>query len=591
MITSIQISKKKGITFTAWESRIWVGILDSPSLIMGVTIDVSELQRCTSYSQLKTDNYVYGGYYQDGIKVYVKLRFETETVAFQSAQDWMFKNKIVVTTFGLTGSDFYVNDGIAYKTGLLSKYSINVNSDDNNYDQVKFSGISISLIWDKIKELGDVVGNYLYLLVDDTIIEKQYIENTVRRWDVLKVYTKDLRASLKQAVLDQKFLPNEFTTDLGGGPINAVDQDVLKTDKSDAVGYCVGVPAVCMNGDQKTGEPNKDWRYYRASYGTINVDSDGDANGVEVKMDSGWKKIPSGGTGWQLVDYTETYPNGLTITTKLIKIPTEVVHIPKPGMIEPDYACTPREVRVTGTFHYERANITRPIEIIKYLFERYTYIPWEASIVNITEMTNELAPLNDAPIGIYFGEQTDLFEAIGKIQNGSIMGFKFTSYLGLFTARLHNPNRAISRTIKQHTIINLFDLELNNMGSSYVSDGYVQYAKVWSEQDVYAEVRDQETRKSILQQRNLDKTGGVETLLKNKEDAETRFNNFMNTSKNITPRISGIKLNGPQYITFREYEIVTIDFGDLTPIRTWYILNAQFDPETNDCTIDVMAKL
>ncbi|GHV73283.1 hypothetical protein AGMMS49940_05850 [Spirochaetia bacterium] len=561
----------------------------APMDVRLVSIDNIYLAKLTSLSALRAHSGD-GAFCQVDNLLYIRMREDFGTATNCTSYPWWFDIFSYSTGLGLTDGDFFVSNGIGYKTGLLTGYKLKISSDDNAYDQVKFTGFNFELIWEKIKSIGDsLIGSYIIMENDTAVLEKKYIENTVRTLDTLKVQTKDLRASLKQSVLDQKFMPHEFDTTLGTTTVNAVDQDVLKTDKSDAIGYCVGSPATCMNGDQKNGTPNADWRYYRVCYGSFSVDAAGDAGGVEVKMDAGWKKITS---GYTLVDYTETYPSGNTVVTKLLRIPAAVVHPAKNGSTDPDYECTPREVRVTGTFHTERgATITRPLEIIKYLFERYTYILWNNDYFNLTELTAELAPLNNAPMGIFIGEATELFQVIGKIQNGSIMGFKFTEYAGKFTARLHNPNRAITRTIKAHEIINLYSLEMDNKGGNYVSDGYVQYAKVWSEKDVYAEVRDEELRRQILNIRNLDKTGGVETLLKNEADAKTRFNNFMNTSKNVTPRISGIKLNGEKYSNFREYEIVNIDFGDLTPIRTWYILNAEFDVQTNACTIDVMAKL
>jgi len=546
-----------------------------------------------------------GIFFQEGNFLYLRLRAEHEEGAAASSYPWLFSRMSFSMSHGITDGDFFVSGGTAYKTGVISGYRIKASADDGSYSQIKFTNLSFDVIYAKIKSLGDsLIGSTLMVGLHDPekgtgeTVEKQFIENFTRNLDVVKINCKDPRASLKQSVVDQQPFPNYWTTPSKepGNLNNHVDKDTLKKYLPDAVGYCHGVLGVCVNGDGGLADP---YRYYRFCYGdfqpdnSYSVNPDTDIPGcVEVQVENGWMPITSYTLLRKQDGMPETLPNGTVINTTVLRVPKELVHPPDPGMTQANTERTPRAIRVTGKFHIERGEtITTPYEILRYLFERYSNTPWSDLYFNIPEIQAELAPLKDAPVGIFIDRPTKLFEVIAKLQDGSIMGWQFTSYGGVFTARLHNPGRKAERRIKQHHIVNLYGLEIDMNGSNYVSNAYVRYAKNYSEDDLWNEYRDENIRQDILSLRGADVMGGVETLLKNEEDAVKRFENFTNTSKKITPRISGIKLSGQKWFGFREYDVVEIDFGDLTGIREWYILSSETDVQTEMVTVKVMAKL
>jgi hypothetical protein len=277
----------------------------------------------------------------------------------------------------------------------------------------------------------------------------------------------------------------------------------------------------------------------------------------------------------------------LEVQTKLLKVPVSLVAPPVAGTPTPDYYTQPRALRVTGTFHSEINNSHLVKNILQYLIERYTVLPYNSEYFLLNEITAELDAIPDV-IGMYIDKPTDVYKVIARLQTGCRMGFKFYTYGGKYTARVHNPNRAVRFHIRQYDIKNLYSLELDMNGDDYISDGYVRYAKNYSE-DTWNEYRNEDTHARIVAERGADIAGGADTLMAHESGAIMRYNNFMRDSIALSYTVSGVKLNEKRFSEFRqlrEYDICDIDFGILTNVRRWYIMKIEIDFFMESVTVD-----
>jgi hypothetical protein len=554
--------------------------------ILFVQVDNLYLTKVDSLDALKawsTGNK--GAYWQNGNWLYIRVREKFVSAPVADSMPWFFNVNIVASNVGLTSGEFIVINNTGYNTGLLSTYKLKLSADNRTYSQIKFENQSIDIIKSAIDNsvIEEILGGSITFNVLNngvlTKFDRYLVDNIVTKLDSYSLKLKDVRSAMKNTVINQK-----FTTFYGGNLTstnrnNHTSEDVQKLDVADAIGYCYGVPGVCIN---DYAFDSDEYRYYRYCYNSFSPEK------VEVEVEKGWLAI----TNYAIASISETLPTGEVITTNVLKVPVGVVVPPVTGTPEPDYDIQPRTVRVTGTFHTEIANITRPEMILRYIIERYTFFAYNSESFNMSEIANELAPLNSAPIGIYIDRPIEVYKVIAQLQTGSIRGFKFCTYRSLFTCRLHNPNRAIALSISQYEIKNLFSLEVDYNGDDYISDGYVRYAKNYSE-DTMSEYRDEYTRETIVAVRGSDSAGGVETLLKNWADAVTRYTNFMEDS--LYPKLSvrSIKLvekRFPEFMNLREYDIVNIDLSPLTNKKVWYIMKVEIDFALNTVMIDVLSK-
>jgi hypothetical protein len=346
---------------------------------------------------------------------------------------------------------------------------------------------------------------------------------------------------------------------------------------------------------------SQNYRKYRLGYGSIAVDyyysqNSPDNRGVEVEIENGWRVLKKGSPGqqncWWEETVSETLPNGLGISTTLICVPVLVAHPSSEGFSTPDLEATPRRIRATGVFHSElgASNIVKPRFILKYLFERYSSLPYEDYNFNIGEINGELAILDNAPCGIYIDKPAKLFNVVGDLQSGSIYGWQLAQYRGLITARTDNPSRAKTWDIKASDIMNISGLEADCDGTNYASSVIVKYSKNYSE-DSAKEYIDTETEEIIVAKRGVRKTKTVDTLLKNEADAKTRYSAEIQGSVNALRSVTGIKLFGNKWDNMRVYDICAADIsipGGATLIKGKFkIMSVEKDLKKNITTMGV----
>jgi hypothetical protein len=533
--------------------------------------------------------------------LYVRIRHGTQPAAEASAQEWLFGDLFIDIEFYLSDKEFNVTGGFGIKYGVTSAYHAKSSADSHGYGVLKFNSFKLSVLKDRVKTAPEMLlGNFVSFYTDDLSLEyeKMYIENVAYGFDMLDISCKDFRSRIADSVIDQQFNKDDYKNARGN---SVLDDDVAKRYKSDAAGYCRAVPGDCVNGYAFDTE---NYRRYRFGYGEAVPDYVWDAanpelrRGVEIEVENGWRVMEKSASNsfednrWWTETVEETLPSGITITTTLVCVPAFAAHPPQTGYTVPDYEATPRRLRVTGWFHAELGQdaITRPREILKYLFNRYCCLPYDELYFNLQEINAELSLLDGAPCGVYLDKPEKLFNAVGRLQDGCVYGWQMAQYRGRITARTDNPDRAAAWNIKASDIMNVSELAVDCDGTNYVTGVSVNYAKNYAENTakIYTDIN---AEAAILETRNVRKSKTIDTLLKNEEDARTRYNEEIRDSVKISRSVGGIKLYGEKWKNMRVYDMcgadVSIPGGKTLVKGRFKIMSVDFDTKSDITTIGI----
>jgi hypothetical protein len=623
----IDLSVRKDFVSIPAEPRIWRALLwhtgadlpehtsytRSPIIVNGVVVSGITGQKLDSLEDLRvTPVTEFCNWIQTDNYLYVRFRAENEDPAYASAQDWMAALKSIETAYSVSDKTFEVIDGRAYYYGMIGKYQVKTSAEPHDYQTLKFNSLKLSLLR---RALGEDPSAYLggtLVVRDDDLaeIERQYVENIVYDFDLVNVECKDLREKLSDDVIDQQFNRGDYRNSNNN---IIMDEDTGKRYKSDAAGYCNGVPCDCLNGYAFSSQ---EYRRYRASYGRIGVDYERPdtgagiaGRGVEVEMENGWKVLPRSDTWdapdpedrfqegrWWLETVEETLPSGLTITTTLVCVPNLVAHPPEPGAALPDLDTTPRKLRVTGIFHSERSNITDCYNIFLYLIERYSSIPWTAGNFNREEIQAELGLFSGHPMGLFIDKPEKLYSVIGLLQTGQIYGWQFCQYRGKLTARVFNPDRPLfGLSVRTQDIMNLKELKIDLDGRNYVSTMVIQFNRLYSE-GTAGEYFDEAKEDEVILLRGVSKRKEIPTLLKDRAGAVLRYNEEIRDSIKIARVIKGIKLSGKKWYGLRQYDFLELEAMNPGTGQTLfsgivYTTQIVIDIKTETVTLDVKEKV
>jgi hypothetical protein len=159
-----------------------------------------------------------------------------------------------------------------------------------------------------------------------------------------------------------------------------------------------------------------------------------------------------------------------------------------------------------------------------------------------------------------FDKSVLVYEAIEKLQNGSVLGFQFVVYKDLFTARLDNPNRTTSWEIQNMDILHLDRVEIDWNADLYGSYTDIEYAYNYDEGNGKRWI-DKEKRQKILSIHRQEKDWSVKTLLTKEEDAQKKSDILLEDFSTLQPLIKNIPLSGKKWFNMRVYDIVEIDFS------------------------------
>jgi hypothetical protein len=225
-----------------------------------------------------------------------------------------------------------------------------------------------------------------------------------------------------------------------------------------------------------------------------------------------------------------------------------------------------RDVQIVKSSTEPKEFVT-PRDIIEDIMYKYSYIPYDDMRYNLEEFETELKKLEKYEIGVMFDKSISVYEAIEKLQGGSVMGFQFQVQRNRFTARVDAPDREkCEESISHLEIININEVEVDWNADLYGSFTNIEYALNYSEK-TYQSWTDRERRQKILAIHRVDKEWNVKTLLANKEDAEKKSDNILTDFEELHPIIRNIKLSGDKWLgienketELRIYDIVDIDF-------------------------------
>jgi hypothetical protein len=445
-------------------------------------------------------------------------------------------------------------------------------ADAYTYDKMKFVGASITIDNTKAQfdNAGNLLGNEFNLLCGF----KGAAYPTYRK--LIQYYIANITFSLatvtfslkdKRERLSYKIPAEIYTAEI----YPFIQDNMIDKDMQVAYGHCFGVPGVCLNGKQiHVDETSLEKEYIdfyelRFSSEIFRVDK------IEVKMTAGELSDPDDEDniikieGWTTVYQrtSGTFPDNWSGWKQGVT-PGDITSSAAKGIITLHYEVAKQggeqknkmnDVRMDGIF----INQTKPLGIIKDIMTAYGGISYDDERYNIIEFESEL---NKIPheIGILFDKSISIYEAIEKIQSGTVIGFQFCVWRNLFTVRLDDPNRVEKPDIKRQDIMNLHEVEVDWNADLYGSYTDMEYAYNYSEK-LGRHWIDKTYRIDILDVHRLEKVWDVTTLLAAEADAKLKSDIILEDFVRLRPIIRGIKLCGDKWFDYRVYDIVYIDFS------------------------------
>jgi len=228
------------------------------------------------------------------------------------------------------------------------------------------------------------------------------------------------------------------------------------------------------------------------------------------------------------------------------------------------------EVRMDGVFNNPgkrnlKTEFVTSLDIIIDIMYKYASVPHDRQRYyfideKLSEIEDELSRLNNYEIGVLFDKAVSVYEAIEKLQGGSVLGFQFTVYQNKFTVRLDNPNREKRWDIQNTEILHLDEVEIDWNADLYGSYTDIEYAYNYDEKSGKHWI-DKGKRKEILDIHRQEKDWSVKTLLANETAAKKKSDILLEDFSTLQPLIKNIQLSGEKWFNMRVYDIVQIDFN------------------------------
>jgi hypothetical protein len=187
---------------------------------------------------------------------------------------------------------------------------------------------------------------------------------------------------------------------------------------------------------------------------------------------------------------------------------------------------------VTADFNATGASLQNGVDIIKDLIYRYDEKNYTSTFWDTTETAIAQALAPDTSVSI--DDDTKLKEVIEKICV-DISGVFFSKDNGLYTVRIYDANRAITKTIDQSEWFN--DLQIENNGSEFLSSVIIKYNHD-IDKDKYEQYENTLYRDEVFETYRSYKTATFETNLTTLADAQAKSEAIMSISKSVGDVIS-----------------------------------------------------
>ena len=489
-----------------------------------------------------------GRFFQDGAVCYF--------IIFDYAAPWYLPEGVRATAaIGLTTGASYLRDMVLYRSGLNYYPAIKESVDNIEAKKMKFNTGSVTL--DNTDGFYDdaysYFGNSFRVFMRDDAgvypLYDYYIKNISMTLTEAVFTLGDKRERLSQKIPQDKYTIEKYPYMQNPGNLEQKSNNLGKI-IADAYGYCVNIPAVCIDHfqvyetDPIPGEPPPPLKTYRTFKVCRKITR---FEKVMVKMtqpstDTGSKEVWTNQLGHiNSIDYN----NGEFTMDVAYCMPAFT------GYAVPEIF----DVVVTGVFGLPAADCT-PAKIIADILLVYGGVPFNEKYFDTAVYNSELLPL--AKIGIYLDKEKEIFSVIEQLQNASTYAFQFITDFNRFSAKRNDDGRAVREIIKREDIIGLSDVEYDTNTDEYATFVDVGYNQNYLD-DTNERLIDKSNRDKMLIMYNVEKSYTVDSYLINKADAEQKTAMLVKYFSSVHPVIEGITLFGRKWFDLRCYDIVDVD--------------------------------
>jgi hypothetical protein len=468
---------------------------------------------------------------------------------------WLYDyNSTYNIGIGLTTGKTYSRGDVLYRAGLNYWPQIKDEADNLEAGKMKFLSDSLT-VKNNEGEFDNAFyffGNGVQVFARDGIdvfpLYEYYVKNVKTRLDHATFVLSDVRERLSQKIPNMKFtvdrypyMQNPGNTEQKSNKLGAIIPD--------AYGYCVNIPAVCVDQFDIYSDENhtviKTFRTFKVARKITRLDK------VLVKMTQ-----PESSTGSKEV-WTDQRALGhitnIDAANGTFTMGLEYCMPPFFGYDVPEIY----DVVCTGVFCPEEY----PAKIVAEIINYYAGITYDDYNYNIAEFTAELSPF--AKIGIYFDKEVDIFSAIEQIQNASTFTFQFKTDFDRFTARRNDDTRDVSRNIKAVDITNINEIEIDMNVQEYATIVDVAYNENHmndrNREDKYEHIQDLRNQTQMLKIYHVEKQYDAATKLSGEGGALIKADKLIQYFSKLRPMIKDIKLMGREWFSLRVYDIIIID--------------------------------
>jgi hypothetical protein len=566
MQVDVKINRsKRTLTATCYRAGVWRFLVYSPQTEL---LPFMQPESSIPAYQCSVEEVIVNRIYYDKVSDMNQLspgRFcQSGTVCYLIEFDyfpvWMYPAGIrYAIAMGYTTGLSYSRDSVVYRGGLDYYPVVKETADNLEAGKMKFNGGSVTF------DNTDGVFDDGYSFFGNTF--QVFLRDADGVYPLYEYYMKNIKNTLRTATLElgdkrerlSVKIPSEKYT-LEKYPYMQNRQNPEQTELTqksgslgssipDAYGYCVNLPAVCIDqfriyqSDPVKDEPLPPLRTYRTFKVCRKITR---LDKVMVKMTQ-----PDGGAGSKEVWTDQTAHVSIDFVNGEFALDVKYCMPQFTGYDVPEIY----DVSVTGIFGLPEADCT-PGKITAELLSVYAGVAFNDKTFNTAVYTSELAPL--ARIGVYFDREVDIYSAIETIQNASTYSFQFVTDFNRFSAKRNDDGRAVKARIGAADICSPSEIEYDTDTGEYATIIDVGYQKNYLN-DTMDRLTVKIDRDVILYLYNVDKTYAVDTLLPDEAGARVKLNRLTGYFSELHPVISGITLYGRQWFDLRCYDIVIAD--------------------------------
>jgi hypothetical protein len=452
---------------------------------------------------------------------------------------WLFYSHSYGAVSGFSTGKTRFFDGVKFSAGLDIKLQSKIEADNLEYAKIKLNGGAYSLpSQGGFDDLTSILGNNIetsYSLDGVTRIpfSGMFVEEAELTLGAVNIKAADKREKLNASIAGAVFTAEEYPK---------MKEDYYGKNKQEALGYCRGVPAVCLDGRDIYGDGTNynDCRTFRAASVITRIDK------VEVKMTQPKEGQNKGGDVWvNQTAYASPIGNGCFTLPALRCLPLLTNG-------QPDYGNEPYEARVTGMFLTDGAHLA----VLSYLLETAMGRSWRDKC-DMDETARELS--GTGTVGIFIEKETKIVDIIETLQSSGVYGWQLHDYRGRLTARRDDNGRGAlaDKKIKGVDILNINETSVKIDMNNYATLVQVKYQRNYSENSNNV-LQDNSNRTALFSLYRSDKTYTAESYLESPDEARARCGYLLNHFAVPRLTVNNIKLSGAQWLGLRIYDIIGV---------------------------------